>query len=211
MCGRFSLTEALEDLKEYYQFHMREDFDLHTHLNLSPSNQITAIVKVEGKRYPAAFRWGLIPPFAKDEKIGYKTFNARAETVADKPSFRKAFRSKRCLIPASSFYEWKKTEEGYKQPYEIKLLSGDPLTFAGLWESWRNEKNDLIRSCTIITTEPNSTMSKIHDRMPVILSPDQFDQWLNPDSEPDHLKQMLVPFSGELGIAEISGERFKQK
>ncbi|WP_227396903.1 SOS response-associated peptidase [Jeotgalibacillus aurantiacus] len=211
MCGRFSLTEALEDLKEYYQFNMRDDFDVYPHINLAPSNQVAAIVSVEGKRYPAYFRWGLIPPFAKDEKIGYKTFNARAETVSEKPSFRRAFRSKRCLIPASSFYEWKKTEEGNKQPYEIKLVSGDPLTFAGLWESWRNEQNDLIRSCTIITTEPNSAMSQIHDRMPVILSPDQFDRWLNHDGDVEELNYLLSPFTGELKISKISGERFKRK
>lgn len=209
MCGRFSLVEAMYDLQQYYQFEMRDDFIYTPNRNLSPSQQAAAVVQLDGKRYPASFRWGLIPPFAQDEKIGYKTFNARAETVAEKPSFRKAFESKRCLIPATSFYEWKKTGKE-KQPFEIKRRDGDPITFAGLWESWRHD-DQIIRSCTILTTEPNDMMADIHNRMPVILERDVFDQWLDPKEDKESLKQLLKPCASELlTLEEISGDRFKR-
>lgn len=209
MCGRFSLVEAIYDLQQYYAFEMREDFIYTPNQNLSPSQKAAAIVQLNGKRYPASFRWGLIPPFAKDEKIGYKTFNARSETVAEKPSFRKAFASKRCLIPATSFYEWKKSGKE-KQPYEIKRRDGDPITFAGLWESWRNG-DDIVRSFTILTTEPNDLMADIHNRMPVILERNDFNQWLNPEEDQALLSQLLKPCASELLSAEeISGDRFKR-
>ncbi|MDZ5713433.1 SOS response-associated peptidase [Jeotgalibacillus haloalkalitolerans] len=209
MCGRFSLVEAMYNLQQYYQFEMRDDFLYTPNENLAPSQQAAAVVQLNGTRYPASFRWGLIPPFAKDEKIGYKTFNARSETVAEKPSFRKAFGSKRCLIPASSFYEWKKSGKE-KQPFEIKRLDGEPITFAGLWESWRNG-DEIIRSCTILTTEPNDLMADIHNRMPVILEKDRFNQWLNPEENKDSLKQLLKPCANGLLKAEaISDDRFKR-
>ncbi|TFD99580.1 SOS response-associated peptidase [Jeotgalibacillus salarius] len=209
MCGRFSLVEAMIDLQAYYQFEMRDDFGYTPNQNLAPSQHAAAVVQLNGKRYPATFRWGLIPPFAKDDKIGFKTFNARSETVSEKPSFREAFKSKRCLIPATSFYEWKKTGET-KQPFEITRQDGDPLTFAGLWESWRNGE-ELIRSCTILTTEPNELMSDIHNRMPVILERSSFDQWLNPDESKASLQQLLKPCPSDLITAdEISGKRFKK-
>ncbi|MBM7580958.1 SOS response-associated peptidase [Jeotgalibacillus terrae] len=209
MCGRFSLVEAMHDLQAYYQFEMREDFLYTPSRNLAPSQSAAAVVELNGKRYPANFRWGLIPPFAKDQRIGYKTFNARSETVSEKPSFKKAFESKRCLIPATSFYEWKKSGNE-KQPFEIKRRDGDPITFAGLWESWRNG-DELIRSCTILTTEPNDLMAEIHNRMPVILEHNNFDAWLNPDAKLSSLQQLLKPCAGDLLTAEqISGERFKK-
>lgn len=125
-------------------------------------------------------RWGLIPSWAKDATIGNKLANARGETVADKPSFRSAFKSRRCIIPASGFYEWK-TEQGVKQPWYINLKSGDPMAFAGLWEVWHPKEGETVVTCCIITTAANTLMEPIHDRMPVILDPEQWGTWLSPN------------------------------
>ncbi|WP_041058777.1 SOS response-associated peptidase [Jeotgalibacillus campisalis] len=210
MCGRFSLIEALADLKAHYEFEMREDFEYVTGTNIAPSQPVTAVVEVDAIRYPVQFRWGLIPPFAKDEKIGFKTFNARSETVTEKPSFKRAFQKKRCLIPASSFYEWQKISTKEKQPYAIKPSADSLLTFAGLWETWKSE-DGVIRSCTILTTEPNEKMASIHDRMPVILEPDSYSKWLNPDTPEQELKKLLHPCnSDKLELETVSNDFFKK-
>ncbi|PPA68909.1 SOS response-associated peptidase [Jeotgalibacillus proteolyticus] len=210
MCGRFSLTEALNDLQEHYQFTMREDFQYTENNNIAPSQSVMAVVEVDHVRYPVQFRWGLIPPFAKDEKIGFKTFNARSETVDEKPSFKKAFHKKRCLIPASSFYEWKKISSKEKQPYSIKPASASLITFAGLWETWRNG-DQLVRSCTILTTTPNDKMASIHDRMPVILDSSSYEKWLSEETPLDEVKSLLVPFpSSRMKLEEISSDFFKK-
>jgi len=137
--------------------------------------------------------WGLIPSWAKDATIGNKLANARGETVAEKPSFRTAFKYHRCLIPASGFYEWK-GEKGSKQPWYISLKSGNPMAFAGLWEKWQPTEGETIESCCIITTDANSLMQTIHDRMPVILSPEQWATWLAPlEHHSDKLIPMIHP------------------
>ena len=134
-------------------------------------------------------RWGLIPSWSKDHTIGSKLINARSETVAEKPSFRSAFKRRRCIIPASGFYEWK-SENGKKQPWYISFVSGEPMAFAGLWETWiPSEGEEKIDSCCIITTIANSFMEPIHDRMPVILSPEQWSVWL---SQQEHLPDKLL-------------------
>ncbi|TDL30732.1 SOS response-associated peptidase [Jeotgalibacillus sp. S-D1] len=211
MCGRFSLTEKLAELQAHYEFEMREEFSYEPNDNISPSQQIMAVVEVDKIRYPVQFRWGLIPPFAKDEKIGYKTFNARSETVQQKPSFRKAFQKKRCLIPADSFYEWQKLSSKEKQPFAIKPASNNILTFAGLWESW-HKGNEVIRSCTILTTRPNSKMESIHDRMPVILKEDDYQSWLSADTNADELQSLLQPCRDEyLTLDPVPNDFFKRK
>ena len=137
-------------------------------------------------------KWGLIPSWAKDASIGNKLTNARGETVAEKPSFRSAFKARRCIIPASGFYEWK-AESGIKQPWYISLKSGNPMAFAGIWEAW----ND-VETCCIITTTPNSLMEKIHDRMPVILPSDKWTTWLSPqEKQVDKLLPMICPHEPE--------------
>ena len=129
-------------------------------------------------------RWGLIPYWSKDREIAYKLINARCETVQSSPSFREAFKRRHCLVVADGFYEWK-TIEGKKQPYHFRLKSGEPFGFAGLWENWTDkESGEKVQSCTIVTTDANEVVAPIHNRMPVILGPDQFDRWLDPPPAP---------------------------
>lgn len=163
--------------------------------NIAPSQEILAVPNAPGRK-AALFRWGLIPAWAKDTRIGYKMINARGETVAEKPSFRNAYKKRRCLIPADAFYEWKKEADG-KTPYLIRMTSKEPFFFAGLWEQWRPD-TDNIRSCTIITTDANDTLKPIHHRMPVILKPEDYETWLDPGlDDPEPLENLLVPFPGE--------------
>jgi putative SOS response-associated peptidase YedK len=145
----------------------------------------------------AMLRWGLVPFWAKDLKIGYRTINARAETVASKPAFRAAFRQRRCLIPADGFYEWK-TQSGGKQPYYIRLKHNHLFAFAGLWEHWKSETGEIMESCTIIVTNANELVRSIHDRMPVILNPNDYETWLLPSkNSTDYLTALLKPYPAE--------------
>ncbi|RFC33926.1 MAG: putative SOS response-associated peptidase YedK [Candidatus Nitrotoga sp. LAW] len=181
MCGRFALKENPKKLGEYFQ--LTGDLEFLPSWNIAPSSRICSITAdAEGNRHLHKMRWGLIPSWAKDDTIGNKLANARGETVAEKPSFRSAFKHRRCLIPASGFYEWK-TENGIKYPWYVSLKSGSPLAFAGLWEIWHPEDGEPIESCCIITTAANSLMEPIHERMPVILNPDQWTTWLSPQEQ----------------------------
>jgi putative SOS response-associated peptidase YedK len=141
-------------------------------------------------------RWGLLPYWAKDIKIGYSTFNARAEEIDTKSAFREAFRQRRCLVALDSFYEWKKTAAG-KQPYAIGLAGGRIMAMAGLWETWRSPEGERIRSCTIVTTTPNE-LCALHNRMPVVLKPEAWPGWLGEEpADPAHLKALLAPYSAD--------------
>jgi putative SOS response-associated peptidase YedK len=150
-------------------------------------------------------RWGLIPSWAKDPAIGMKLINARAETVAEKPSFRKSFKQRRCLVLADGFYEWQK-EGRVKQPYYIRLKSERPFAFAGLWDHWADADEKTIESCALLTTEPNELMAPIHHRMPVILNPDAYDDWLDPDQQDvARLVTLLGPYpAGEMVANPVS-------
>lgn len=188
MCGRFTLNVTPSKLTEY--FDLTGDLDFSPSWNIAPFSQINSIVADEsGSKHLKSMRWGLIPSWAKDETIGNKLINARSETIAEKPSFRSAFKRRRCLIPASGFYEWK-TENGIKQPWYISLVSGEPMAFAGLWETWNSKEGEGIESCCIITTASNSFMEPIHDRMPATLNPEQWPLWL---SQQEHLPDKLLP------------------
>jgi putative SOS response-associated peptidase YedK len=145
----------------------------------------------------AFFRWGLIPSWSSDPKIAYKLINARSETVVDKPSFRSAFKQRRCLIPASAFYEWQKTGARSKQPFCIRPRNGGLFALAGLWERWHNPQGEEIETCTILTTEANELMRPLHDRMPVILDPAADGVWLDPRSSTDVLRSLFVPFASD--------------
>lgn len=198
MCGRFaqfSLPEALEDY-----FEVADGFDLPPpRYNIAPGSQILAVrAGPDGRRVFTSLHWGLIPSWAKDRKLGYRTINARAETVAEKPSFRTAFKSRRCLIPADGFYEWQTTPSG-KQPYFIRLADGEPLAFAGLWETWTDrESGEVVESGTIIVTQANALVGRIHDRMPVILDPRDFSAWLDPAIQTaSKLQGLLRPLDPE--------------
>lgn len=158
--------------------------------NIAPGSNVPVVISPVDRNV-LMFRWGLIPGWAKDEKIGYRMFNARAETVADKPSFRVPFRKQRCLIPSDGFYEWKMVNDR-KYPFLFTLKNKSPFTFAGLWEQWRDGEGKIIKSCTLITTTPNSLVSKYHDRMPVIMADDNRWKWLE-DRPQNELQAMLAP------------------
>ncbi len=196
MCGRFAQKDTPQRLAEY--FHATGDIDVRSSFNIAPSARIVTVTEdADETRHLKLMRWGLIPSWAKDPSIGNKLANARGETVAEKPSFISAFRSRRCLIPASGFYEWK-TIAGRKQPYFISYRSGEPLAMAGLWESWRAEGGESVETCCIITTDANELMHPIHDRMPVLLDQGQWRTWLNPMvASRESLQPMLKPHDPE--------------
>jgi putative SOS response-associated peptidase YedK len=192
MCGRYTLTAPVERLAEEFGFEAAS-VDLPPNYNVAPTQGVAAVLSEGGERRLEVLRWGLIPPWADDPQIGSRMINARAETAPEKPSFRRAFRERRCLIPADGFYEWKRTN-GVKQPYYIHMKEGRPFAFAGLWESWKDDDGPEIRSCTILTTKPNALAGEIHDRMPVILPTGSYDAWLDPEADRDELYGLLAPY-----------------
>ena len=178
MCGRFANKETPASLAEYFQTDSAVEFS--PSYNIAPSSKIVTVnADAQDHRHLKLMKWGLIPSWAKDPSIGNKLANARGETVAGKPSFRAAFRTRRCIIPATGFFEWK-AEGGMKYPWFISLKSGEPLAMAGIWEAWRSEAGESVETCCIITTDGNELMQPIHDRMPVILDQDQWQIWLSP-------------------------------
>ncbi len=194
MCGRYTLRTPVDTLAE--QFDLDEyPSSLTASYNIAPTQEVATVVEEDDKRKLEMFHWGLIPSWAKDPQIGNRMINARAETVHEKPSFRSAFKARRCLILADGFYEWQKADNG-KQPFYIHMKDGSPFAFAGLWETWKNGEE--LRSCAIITTDANDLMNEIHHRMPVVLHPENYGVWLDPDfDEKDPLKDLLKPFSSE--------------
>lgn len=197
MCGRFTLTVDPSDLREAFaNYTFPAKFA--PRYNIAPSQPILAIPN-DGKNAADFFVWGLIPSWAKDPSIGSRLINARGETLAEKPSFRGAFKYKRCLILADGFYEWK-TVPGQKAriPHFIFLKSREPFAFAGLWDEWHSPEGGPVRSAAIITIAPNELMAAIHNRMPVILPPSAYAQWLAPSPQtPDRLLPLLKPFPAE--------------
>lgn len=181
MCGRYVITSPAEAIRDLFEIANLPD--LEPHYNVAPTQMVPAIrLNPDGSaREFVPLRWGLIPHWAKDRGIGNKLINARAESVAEKPSFRDSFRRRRCLLIADGFYEWKKAGTR-KQPYFIRLRGGGPIGFAGLWSTWQPENSEPVESCTILTTEANALCATIHDRMPVIVRPDSFGDWLDPES-----------------------------
>lgn len=194
MCGRYTLRTPVETLVERFEINEYPS-SITPSYNIAPSQGVAAVIAENGKRKLEMLHWGLIPSWAKDPEVGNKMINARAETVAEKPSYRKAFKERRCLILADGFYEWQKTDSG-KQPFYIRMEDEAPFAFAGLWESWQNGRE--IRSCTIITTSPNEVAAQVHNRMPVILHPEDYEMWLDPDfDEREPLTTLLKPFPAE--------------
>ena len=197
MCGRFTLIAPGEAIAELFQ--LTEIPSIAPRYNIAPTQPVAAIrlSPASGARELSYFHWGLIPRWAKDTKIGSRMINARSETAAEKPSFRSAFKYRRCLVPADGFYEWQKINGG-KQPVRIQMKTGQPFANAGLWEHWISSDGSEIESCTLLTTEPNDLLSPVHNRMPVLLDPADFDQWLDTKSyQGDDVQQLLRPFSGE--------------
>ncbi len=197
MCGRFTLKTPVERLSEQFQF--PKIIPLKPRYNIAPSQDVVVVRRMpdDRERKLAMLRWGLIPRWVKDPTRGSQPINAKAETAAEKPMFRDAFRRRRCLIPADGFYEWKQ-EGGRKQPVYICTKDRQPFAFAGLWEHWEEQEGQFIESCTILTTEPNDLLAQVHSRMPVILDQNDYDLWLDPDvQEVSRLKPLLRPYPPE--------------
>lgn len=195
MCGRYTLKTPVDVLAR--QFGLTGPLpEIPASYNIAPTRGVAAVLFEGGGRKLEMLRWGLIPSWAKDPEIGNRMINARAETAPEKPSYGKAFKERRCLIPADGFYEWQKTNGG-KQPHYIRMKDGRPFAFAGLWETWSGDGEE-IKSCTILTTEPNELVAEIHNRMPVILSPEDHDFWLDPEvDEAEPLRSLLAPYPAE--------------
>ncbi len=197
MCGRFTLTVDPAELKDAFtDFKFPSKFA--PRFNIAPTQPILAIPN-DGRNQADFFVWGLIPSWSKDPAIGQRLINARAETLAEKPSFRGGFKYKRCLILADGFYEWKAAPgTKTKTPYFIFLKDRRPFAFAGLWDEWNSPDGNSIRSATIITTEPNELMADLHNRMPVILNPNDYEQWLDASPRaPESLSPLLKPFPAD--------------
>jgi putative SOS response-associated peptidase YedK len=196
MCGRFTLTDPREALASL--FPLLDLPDVTPNYNVAPTQAVLAVRVPAGrdKPEPAALKWGLVPSWADDPAIGNRLINARAETVAEKPAFRSAFRQRRCLVLADGFYEWQKVGRT-KQPYRFRLRDGAPFAFAGLWEHWERDGRALD-SCTVLTTEANALVKPLHERMPVILAPADFDRWLDPKAaKGPELQALLRPYPAE--------------
>jgi putative SOS response-associated peptidase YedK len=195
MCARYSLFATPEDIQSLFE--LQTVPELAPKFNIAPTSQVLFVRKEEAGRSASFARWGLVPSWAKDESIGVRMINARSETLLEKPAFRSAAKRRRCLIPASGFYEWTEVE-GKKQPFLITSVTGDLLAFAGLWEEWSSPDGDLT-TCTIITCEANGKISDLHDRMPVILSQEDFETWLDSDAHTaPEAAELLVPYPDDL-------------
>ena len=196
MCGRFSLTTPSAALRDLFGFD--ELPNLPPRYNIAPTQDVAAVRLAGDDPMPlfTVFRWGLVPSWAKDVTIGSPLINARAETVAEKPAFRHAFRRRRCLIPADGFYEWEVRPDGVKQPWRIALEGGVPFAFAGLWEYWSGADGSEIESCAIVTTDAAASIARIHHRMPVMLGPSDFSSWLR--GTPEEAQTLLHAYRGKL-------------
>ncbi|HZS77289.1 MAG TPA: SOS response-associated peptidase [Ktedonobacteraceae bacterium] len=194
MCGRFTLKIDVGAIAK--KFGAEPTIHTAPRYNIAPTQNVVSVLR-NGSNHLDELRWGLIPAWAKDESIGSKMINARAETLAEKPSFKRLLLSRRCLIVADGFYEWKQ-EHGYKTPMYITMKDGEPFAFAGLWDSWKNPDGETIRTCTIITTKPNEVVEPIHDRMPAIMRPDMYDAWLDTSvKDVDLLEHLLGPYPAQ--------------
>jgi putative SOS response-associated peptidase YedK len=198
MCGRFGAEQEYVALARRYQA-VVQAIDPGPRYNVAPTDPVPVIVAYQGDRYLAHHRWGLVPHWAKDLSIGARMINARAETVATLPAFRQSFERRRCIIPATRFYEWKRTG-GAKQPYTILRTDGEPMSFAGLWAAWRHPvSGERVLSCSIVTTTPNAVVADLHDRMPVVLLDEVLARWLDPEfRDVGQLRALLRPCPDDL-------------
>lgn len=200
MCGRYIIKTESNQLESQFGAAAGDESVLRPRFNVAPTQLVPVIVEQDDHRIVEGFRWGLIPSWAKDAAIGNKMINARSETLAEKPSFRNAFKRRRCIIPASGFYEWQKQSSGPKQPFLFYPHDKGLFAFAGLYEEWLDRASgELVESCTIITTSANETMAPFHDRMPVILASEDYEKWLDPkNNDTAALAELLKPCAPEL-------------
>lgn len=205
MCGRFALNTPREEIADIFNVDILPD--LLPRYNVAPTTKVLSIVEQEEERRARFLKWGLIPPWAKDPKIGARMLNARSETVHEKPSFRHAFKRRRTLIVADGFYEWKRDGKA-KIPHFIQLKGGRAFGMAGLWEKWTDPSTqEETHTCSIITTGPNPTMEPIHQRMPVILPDTEWDRWLDASNDDvDSLRTILQPYPGDMQVRRVSSK-----
>ena len=190
MCGRYAITTAPEAIRALFRYLEQPNFP--PRYNVAPTQPVPIVRMVEGKRQLALVRWGLIPAWVKDPRAFSLLINARGESVLDKPAFRNAMKYRRCLFPADGFYEWKREGER-KRPYFVRLKSGEPMAFAGLWESWMGPNGEEQETAAIVTTTASRSIAHIHDRMPVIVPPDAFDFWLDPKVDAQTASAVIQP------------------
>lgn len=200
MCGRFTNAAKKEQIRKEFKVKADAAFPDESRYNIAPSQMIDVVLNEESNCILTQLKWGLVPHWAKDADIRNRMINARAETLAEKPSFREAFKSRRCIIPTTGFYEWKKATGGNaKQPFYFYLNDREVFGFAGLWEEWLDKQTgEMLETCAIITTEANDVLKPVHDRMPVILKADDYDEWLNAKiKDTNRLQELLKPFSAK--------------
>jgi putative SOS response-associated peptidase YedK len=199
MCGRFARKSTQDLLAEWFGVELEDMPWFAPSYNAAPQS-VQPVVRPDwdtGSREFALMRWGLVPFWAKDAKFGYSTINARAEEAAAKPAFRDALKKRRCLVPADAFYEWQRLDPKVKRPFAFALKSGDPYAFAGLWDRWQGKDNATLETFTILTTDPNELMEPVHNRMPVILDPGDYDRWLDPETTERPPVDLLRPYAAE--------------
>ncbi|MGA3032169.1 MAG: SOS response-associated peptidase [Terracidiphilus sp.] len=209
MCGRFARRSTREVLAEWFGVDLEDAPEFAPSYNAAPQS-VQPVVRLggdSGKPKFALLRWGLVPYWAKDAKIGYSTINARAEEAQAKPAFRDALRKRRCLVPADAFYEWQNLTPKSRQPFAIGLRSGEPFAFAGLWESWRPKDAEPLETFTILTTDPNEALEPIHNRMPVILEPKDYQRWVEPADAERLPVDLMRPYPAERMVAWPVSER----
>ena len=197
MCGRFSSLLSPDLLVDLYGVPTPQELEFR--YNIAPTQKVLAVRQdAAGERYLSVVRWGLVPYWAKELSIGSKMINARCEDVFEKPAFRQAIRTRRCIVPASGFYEWCTTADG-RIPHYITMQDGSPFSFAGIWESWADPDGHAVETCAILTTAANSLIETIHDRMPVILHPTEFDLWLDRAvNDPYELQRVFQPYPSDV-------------
>ncbi len=197
MCGRYTLAAEIESLQTRFQFDVPVSAYAPSY-NIAPSQDVLAVIRDGDVNRAGLLRWGLVPSWAKDPKVGYRMINARAESAAEKPSFRRALRQRRCLVLADGYYEWQR-RDGQKTPMYMRLRSREPFAFAGLWERWQGADDTTLVTCTILTTAANEWIEPIHHRMPVLLDPSQESLWLDRSvTEPDVLQPLLEPVRADI-------------
>lgn len=195
MCGRYVLKSSPQRLREVFGIEGPDTAHSETwrpRYNLAPQQDAPVVRCLEGQRRLDLLRWGLLPAWAKDPALGNRLINARSETVADKPAFRSAFKSRRCIVPADGFYEWQQQPAG-KQPFYIHRQDGELLAMGGLWEQWTSPSGEQVPTFSILTMAANAWMQPLHERMPVILEGDALDAWLDPATQPSQLQALFRP------------------
>src|SRR5690606_1519372 len=199
MCGRYTLFAEFDEILDRFDIEVSIDQELYNpSYNIAPSHSVLSVINDGTRNRLGYLRWGFVPTWAKDEKIGYKMINARAETLAEKPSFREAYKHRRCLVVADSFYEWKKGADNSKTPMRITLKSEKLFAMAGIWERWKTPEGKPLFTCSIITTTSNELMKDIHDRMPVILNKEDEQTWLDPKlDDVSKISHLLKPLPAD--------------